>query len=83
MALKFEKLGDGLFLLDVRGFVCPQPQLYTKKCLEKIAPGDMIEIVFDNPSSEESIVSFIENTGDDIVEKHSEGGLYRYKVRKS
>lgn len=83
MAVKFEKQGDGQFLLDVRGFVCPQPQLYTKKCLEKIASGDVLEIVFDNPSSEESITSFIENSGDDIVEKHVEGSLYRYKVKKS
>lgn len=83
MAVKFEKQGDGQFLLDVRGFVCPQPQLYTKKCLEKIASGDVLEIVFDNPSSEESITSFLENSGDDIVEKHVDGSLYRYKVKKS
>ena len=83
MAVRFEKQADGLFLLDVRGYVCPQPQLYTKKCLEKIASGDVLEIVFDNPSSEESIVSFIENSGDDIVEKFAEGSLYRYKVKKS
>ena len=83
MALKFEKQSDGLFLLDVRGYVCPQPQLYTKKCMEKIEVGDTLEILFDNPSSEESIASYLDNTGDEIVEKSADGGLYRYKVRKS
>ncbi len=83
MALKFEKQGDGEYLLDVRGFVCPQPQLYTKKCLEKIEPGDVLEILFDNPSSEESITSYLDNTGDEVVEKSAEGGQYRYKVRKA
>lgn len=82
MALKFEKQGEGVYLLDVRGFVCPQPQLYTKKCMEKIETGDMLEILFDNPSSEESIASYLDNTGDEIVEKSAEGGQYRYKVKK-
>ena len=83
MGVKFEKTGDNLFTLDVRGYVCPQPQLYTKKCLAKLSPGHVLEIVFDNPSSEEAIVSFIENTGDEIIEKNVDGSLYRYKVQKS
>jgi tRNA 2-thiouridine synthesizing protein A len=83
MAVKFEKQGDGSYLLDVRGYVCPQPQLYTKKCLERIASGDVLEIIFDNPSSEESISSFIENTGDEVIEKNVDGSLYRYKVKKA
>ena len=49
--MKFEKQGEGLYRLDVTGYVCPHPQLYTKKALEKIASGDVLELVFDNPSS--------------------------------
>jgi tRNA 2-thiouridine synthesizing protein A len=83
MALKFEKQANGEYLLDVRGYVCPQPQLYTKKCLEKIQTGEVLEILFDNPSSEESITSYLDNTGDEVVQRDSQGGLYRFKVRKS
>ena len=39
MAMKFEKTGEGTYVLDVCGYVCPHPQLYTKKSLEKIAVG--------------------------------------------
>ena len=47
MAVKFEKTGDGAYMLDVQGYVCPHPQLYTKKGLEKMKQGEILEVVFD------------------------------------
>jgi len=35
MAMKFEKKNGG-YLLDVQGYVCPHPQLYTKKALKNM-----------------------------------------------
>src|SRR5690554_7279574 len=55
--VKFEKLEDGKFQLDVRSYVCPHVQIYAEKALKKIGSGDEITIVFDNPSSGESIRS--------------------------
>ena len=51
MGVKFEKKEDGKYMLDVCGFVCPHPQIYCKKSLEKINSGDELEVFFDNPSS--------------------------------
>lgn len=80
--MKFNKLGDGQYQLDVCGYVCPHPQIYTKKALEKINDGDVIEIVFDNPSSGESIAAMLDTTGDEIVAKLGEGGKFNWTVRK-
>ena len=80
--MKFEKKGEGRFQLDVCGYVCPHPQLYTKKALEKIKEGEVIEIVFDNPSSGESIAAMLDNTGDQVIEQVKEGGKITWKVRK-
>ena len=63
MAVKFEKTGDGAYMLDVQGYVCPHPQLYTKKGLEKLKQGEILEVVFDNPSSGESIVAMCQAEG--------------------
>ena len=43
MAMKFEKKGDGTYMLDVCGYVCPHPQIYTKKSLEKMEEGDILD----------------------------------------
>lgn len=81
--MKFEKKSDGLYSLDVCGYVCPHPQLYTKKALEKIASGDVLELVFDNPSSGESIAAMCETAGNELVAKDQQGGKYTWKIRKS
>lgn len=84
MAVKFEKVADGAFMLDVQGYVCPHPQLYTKKALEKLASGDTLELLFDNPSSGESIIAMCEAEGNEIVAKNQSGGkMMRWKIRKA
>ena len=82
MAMKFEKTGEGTYMLDVCGFVCPHPQLYTKKSLEKIAEGDVLEIIFDNPSSAETIIQMCDQAGHDVLEKKQEGGKLIFKIQK-
>ncbi len=81
--MKFEKKGEGLYALDVCGYVCPHPQLYTKKALEKIASGEVLELVFDNPSSGESIAAMCENAGNELVAKDMQDGKYTWKIRKA
>jgi tRNA 2-thiouridine synthesizing protein A len=80
--MKFEKKGEGEYLLDVQGYVCPHPQLYTKKALEKLQIGDVLEVQFDNPSSGESIATMCDNSGDEITEKQQHSGLYIWQIRK-
>lgn len=83
MAMRFEKRGDGDFVLDVTGYVCPHPQLYTKKALEKMQDGDVLEVLFDNPSSAESIAAMCDAEGNDIIERIMEKGTYRWKIKKA
>ncbi len=83
MAIKFEKLSDGTYSLDCCGFVCPHPQLYTKKMLEKIKPGEVLEVAFDNPSSSESIMAMCDASGNKIIDKEETGGRYVFKIKKS
>ncbi len=82
MAMKFEKKDDGTYLLDVCGYVCPHPQIYTKKSLEKMNEGDVVQIILDNPSSVETIAQMCDQVGHDVLEKKSEGGKIYLKIKK-
>lgn len=83
MAAKFEKLGEGSYRLDVQGYVCPHPQLYTKKALEKLQPGETLQVLFDNPSSGESIAAMCESEGNRIVAQEQDAGrTLRWTIRK-
>ena len=82
MAMKFEKKSEGVYLLDVQGYVCPHPQIYTKKALEKLKTGEVVEVVFDNPSSSESISAMMDSNGNEIFEQRQENGKFSWKIRK-
>ncbi len=82
MAMKFEKTGDKTYMLDVCGYVCPHPQIYAKKSLEKMNEGDVVEIVLDNPSSVETIVQMCDQVGHEVLDKKSEGGKIYMKIQK-
>ncbi|MFH1603662.1 MAG: sulfurtransferase TusA family protein [Pseudomonadota bacterium] len=81
--MKFEKKSEGLYGLDVCGYVCPHPQIYTKKALEKLKAGELLELVFDNASSGESIGAMCDSKGDAVVEKNTDGGKYTWKIKKA
>ncbi|MFP3873928.1 MAG: sulfurtransferase TusA family protein [Thiohalophilus sp.] len=82
MAIKFEKMDEGDYLLDVTGYVCPHPQMYTKKALQKMDGGDVLTLKFDNPSSGESIMAMCESEGNDLFSRDEDSGTYVWKIRK-
>jgi tRNA 2-thiouridine synthesizing protein A len=82
MAVKFDKKSEGVYTLDCQGYVCPHPQIYTKKMLEKISSGDILEVTFDNPSSSESIADMCGGLGSEIVEKNVTNGKYLFRIKK-
>ena len=82
MAIKFDKTSEGQYMLDVRGYSCPHPQMYTKKALQKMSGGDELTLVFDNPSSGESIEIMLGDEGNELLERESENGSFTWKIRK-
>jgi tRNA 2-thiouridine synthesizing protein A len=83
MAMSFEQTGPGAWRLDVKGYTCPHPQMYTKKAMQKLASGDVLTLVFDNPSSGESILAMCDSDGNDVVERESRDGDFVWKIRKA
>ena len=83
MAMNLTQKETGHYVLDVKGYVCPHPQLYTKKVLEKLKSGDRLELVFDNPSSAESITAMCASEGNPILSKVNEGAVYIFKIQKA
>jgi len=83
VAVTFSQVGAGQWKLDVCGYSCPHPQLYTRKALQKMTSGDMLMLVFDNPSSGESIQAMCESEGNDIVDRHEDAGRFSWTIRKS
>ena len=53
MAVTFNQTADGKWTLDVRGYACPQPQMYTKKALQKL----LLQTLLFMPTANRSIAT--------------------------
>ena len=53
--------------LDCSGMVCPQPVAKTKKLLNSINPGDIIEISGDFCEAAENIKRYVEKHGGKVL----------------
>ena len=81
--MKFGKKDDGSYELDVTGYVCPHPQLYTLKCMDKLQDGMIMDVLIDNPSSVESVTQACNGRGYSILEKtNPKSGVTALKIQK-
>lgn len=81
--VKFEKLSEGQFQLDVRSYGCPHVQIFTEKALKKVSSGDELTVIFDNPSSGESISYLCASQGDVLLQRDESAGTFTWKIRRA
>jgi len=53
--------------LDCVGLYCPQPLFQTKQAIESIKPGEILEVLADDPGAEEDIKRFAKRTGHTFI----------------
>lgn len=69
-------------LLDVTGLFCPLPILLAAREMRKLHPGDLLEVVGDDPAILEDMPVWCERAGHRLVEMEEEGGKIRSLVEK-
>lgn len=80
-------LGDGSMVtvsktIDCLGDSCPRPQLMTKKALSTAAPGAIIEVLVDNPSSMEALPPMMPELGSTHLETIKGDRRWEVYIRK-
>jgi tRNA 2-thiouridine synthesizing protein A len=81
--VKFVKINEGKYLLDVRGYTCPYPVIYTRKALTKLSSGDTLEVLTDNPPSCENVPRAVKEDGHEVLSvENIERGVWRITIVK-
>jgi tRNA 2-thiouridine synthesizing protein A len=68
--------------LDCLGLFCPEPVYRTRLELDKIEPGQTLEVWADDPAAEKDIPSLTKRLGHEILETKSEGDRLYFLIRK-
>jgi TusA-related sulfurtransferase len=53
--------------LDCVGLYCPQPLFQAKQAIESIEPGEILEVLADDPAAEEDLKRFAKRTGHTFI----------------
>lgn len=68
--------------VDCRGDSCPRPQLMTKKAVNEIASGGVVEVLVDNPSSVEALPPMCDELNATHLETIKDPACWRVYIRK-
>jgi tRNA 2-thiouridine synthesizing protein A len=71
-------------ILDCVGLYCPMPVIRTKQEMDKLAVGETLEVLADDPAAEEDLKAWAKRTGQKIleIEKTNEGLKFLIKKTK-
>ena len=68
--------------LDCIGLYCPEPVFRTRKEIDKLAVGKVLEVIADDPAAEEDIKRLVKRLGHQLIELRKEKGRLRFFIKK-
>jgi tRNA 2-thiouridine synthesizing protein A len=69
-------------ILDVKGKMCPMPVAYTKRKLESMTSGQLLEVVGEGELEFDNIQRWIKNNGHEVVETSKSEKEFRIIIKK-
>ncbi|MBV5264385.1 sulfurtransferase TusA family protein [Pinisolibacter aquiterrae] len=67
--------------LDAKGLNCPLPIIKTKKMLKDVPSGGTLEVLSTDPGSVADFDAFCRTTGNTMVEKSADAGVFRFVIK--
>jgi TusA-related sulfurtransferase len=68
--------------LDLRGLYCPEPVFRTKIAVDALQLGEVIEVIADDPASEEDIPRWANRVGHSILSIRKNGKDIHFLIKK-
>jgi tRNA 2-thiouridine synthesizing protein A len=68
--------------IDARGLSCPMPIVKTAQAAKTVASGLAFELLATDPGSTKDVAAWCRATGNELVEQTSDGGVYRFVIRR-
>jgi tRNA 2-thiouridine synthesizing protein A len=70
-------------ILDATGLNCPLPILKTKKALQKMDAGQILEVISTDAGSVKDIEAFCNQTGNKLIETAEEDSRFVFTIEKA
>ena len=69
--------------LDARGLNCPLPILRTRKAINQMSSGEILEVTATDPGSIKDMASFCNQTGNRLVASNEADNTFVFLIEKT
>jgi tRNA 2-thiouridine synthesizing protein A len=69
--------------LDCLGLFCPMPILKVREALRAMLPGEVLEMLSDDPASDADMRTWSVRSKQDLIAVERDGAVFRFLVRKT
>ncbi len=69
-------------IVDARGLHCPMPVIKTKKALDEISSGEILEVKTTDPASRADIPALVNRLGYYLIESKEEAEEFIFIIKK-
>ena len=70
-------------ILDCKGLLCPLPIIRTKQAIDKMEPGQTLEMISTDPGSVPDMQAWSRRTGHELLDTKKDNGLFVFYIRKT
>ncbi len=68
---------------DLKGLNCPMPVLKTKKALEALEAGKILQVNLTDAGSKSDLPAMIKRTGNELLDMKEDGGVFTFYIKKN
>ena len=68
--------------LDCLGLYCPEPVYRTRQELDKLAVGQVLKVIADDPAAEEDIKRLVKRLGHQLLQLRKERDHFHFFIKK-
>ncbi len=69
-------------VIDTKGLNCPMPVLKTKKAIDSLKEGEILEVITTDPGARIDIPALVKRLGQELVGSREERGVVSFFIRK-
>lgn len=69
-------------LLDAKGLACPMPIIKTRKAINDLTSGNILEIHATDKGAKNDLAAWANSTGHEMVKMEEENGVLKFWIKK-
>lgn len=69
-------------VLDAKGLACPMPIVKTKKAIDGLESGQVLELLATDKGAKNDLTAWASSIGHEILDSKEEDGVFKFYIKK-